>query len=262
MGPVKGQGETLVNFWKDYAKSSAKTEFSAKEVANFSTSRVHLSAGSIVKRISTESETEIRPGGFFAAYKDEDVNRYKAVLPVYWKMWGIDKGTGGHVMSLKAKEAIKAPSEKETFEMFKEVLEKADPAGGKYRDMYDPNYIRTMLGKKPKAEMPTEELARKLLRSASANWNNNDEPLSKAFFEHVRSNGFNALIDMNDAGHLSSQPLRLLDGSMFDIAGSERLTPALIKTAQETLVKVAHAFNTMVKTFLAHGVKPDFVFRY
>ena len=58
---------------------------------------VDLSAGSIIKRVSTQVEGTARPEGFYASFLDGDVKSYKAMLPGFWKTWGIGSPAKGGV---------------------------------------------------------------------------------------------------------------------------------------------------------------------
>ena len=88
---------------------------------SLSTKEVNLSAGTVIKRLSTVKETTVKETGFFAAYKPEDIERYKAVLPIYWKSWALNPELGvelkadgsGYITHIISDRAIKAPSEKE-----------------------------------------------------------------------------------------------------------------------------------------------------
>ena len=77
-------GDKFTQFMKDHEKTSLSRMFdglSKKDVDALSTESLTLEPGAIFKRISTQKENSIRADGFYASFKDEDVNRYKAVLP-------------------------------------------------------------------------------------------------------------------------------------------------------------------------------------
>lgn len=218
--------------FKMFMKTMNKTKLgvnrglSKEFIEKLSDKPIHLSAGSIVKRISTEAETEIRPGGFYAAHKPEDVERYKAVLPIFWKQWGMAKAEG-HVVSLKAVEDIKAPSPKETFSIFKELIGDLGPG--------DPT-VR----------------ARKVLPRHALNWNNSEDPMTQLFFEKLKKRGFNAVIDINDAGSIGDTPLRILEGKSFQISGVETLSASAIKAAQDNILALKHILMSFIRN--ARGV--------
>lgn len=226
----------LKSFWKKYQKSGVPFDFD-----NLSTERITLSPGSILTRISSAKETEIRPGGFYAAFKPDDVTRYKAALPVYWKQWGVHNNDGGgYQVGIKALKGVKAPSQKEAFEIYVDMMKKAGapiPKGNKARGM--------------------------MFMGHAHGWVDKDNPITKNYFAHLKAWGFNGVLDFNDAGRLGEAPLRLLDSSEFEISKVSKLPLSSIKQAQSVITKVKHAIEEMmfsmsddVEDFLAHyGVK-------
>lgn len=174
---------------------------------------VSLSSGSVLKRISTVAESKVRDGGFFACYRDDDVNSYKAILPTFWQQWGVGSPlNGGYINHYKAAAEVKAPSGKETFGIFKGLME---------NDLD----FRTGLGftSERLASFPDEAL-HNIFKDYSAKWIDNDLPVNKAFFGAVKEKGYNALIDFNDAGKLGKTPLRVIDSSIFEIVQNESLS--------------------------------------
>ena len=245
--------------WNTYVNKSVGSSggLTKEAVAGFSSEDTNLKAGTIFKRLSTERETNIRPGGFYASYKDEDTARYKAILPVFWKQWGRG-GTSGYVVNIKANQDIKAPSPKATYEKFKGMLNDDVPGSGvipgrKLRDYYP--------GGRDGGDDDT--IARKLFPNFAGMWANEDHPGTRHFFGKLKEDGFNAVVDMNDMGKLASKPMRLLDGTMFSIDGHERVSSSAIATAQANIRAIAHAALALMgmqmiagEEYLAHaGVK-------
>lgn len=219
--------------------------FSKEYVEKLSNERMDFPVGSVFKRMSTRQETEIRPGGFYASFKDEDVERYKAVLPIYWKKWGFPPKEGdvqGFVVKLTNNEHIKAPSPKETYEMFRDHL------------MHEP-IPQGWAGVKSMKEMwssgveSDDELARKLFPKFAQAWAENEDPLTKKFFTKLKDEGFNAVMDFNDADSLSNTPMRFIDGNLFKIAGHEDLTKSMIEKAQDMIAEIKHMVQGFFKRF-------------
>ncbi len=231
--------------------------FSKDDFANLSTEPVNLDVGSILKRVSTEKESVINPSGFFAAHKEADINRYKAVLPTYWQQWGFEKKEG-FVVSLKNKKPIKAPSPKKTIDIFKSIFDDVIE-----QDEFIGDDLESLTIKKIKVPVRQvvedfadslvnytakndDELAQIVFPNFSMAWVTDGEknnPLVAAFFDKVKAEGFNALVDMNDAGSIGDQPLRILDGSIFEISGHDILSTEAIKIAQDKILELAHMLN-------------------
>lgn len=232
MGPLADVDPASKRFFKDQAKHLSK-----RSLDDLTTESVNLSAGSILRRVSTAKEHSVDSAGFCAAFKPQDVDRYKAAIPVFWKIWGIDKGNGGHITKIKAATGVKAPSQRETLNLFNQFIK----------------------------EKPSQAIGLRANDSASFFgfahiWSTKGNSQGQAFLDYVQGKGYNALIDINDAGALGETPLRIISGKGFSVVGNERLTPAAIKTAQSTITRIKHALKEVsemeLNDFLAHyGVK-------
>ncbi len=234
--------------------------FSKEAVDKLSTSRIDISAGSIVKRISMTKETDIRPGGFYAAFKSADVERYKAVLPIYWKQWG-NAGKDGFVVNLKANSDIKAPSPRETFDMFQEFISSSGPQGSLRRKSVRKN----LLGLAPILPGQDDDdgtFARQIFPSFSILWNEqgSEIPVVRDFLSSVKERGFNAVVDMNDAGSLGESPMRFLDGSLFNVDSHDVLSAGDIRAAQEAIINLVQSGMLVIdEDVYLKMIKPNFI---
>jgi len=253
----------------DATKNTQAMGWTKDFFSNLPTDTVHIKSGSILKRVSTDVEQEIHPLGFFAAHTEADVTRYKAVLPQYWDNSIFSQGsskTGGFVVKLKAMEDVKAPSVKESVDIFKSILQRKIP----FHD-YDPNtykltaqidsienYIR-----KSNANFgntlpeDADDFIRTVFPNFSVNWINKEpgiDPISDLYFAEVKKRGYNALIDINDAGSIGDTPLRVLDGTLFEHAGADVLTPADIQAARELITHlIAHSEMESMTDLMIEG---------
>lgn len=274
----KKYAEQVLSELKDYGafinNSNKKKELSfirgytKEQVEALGTTGVDLDAGSILKRISTNKENSIRPDGFFACFDPSDVDRYKAVLPAYWEVWG-DKTKSGYVVNLKAKTKIKAPSARETFDIYsrliandKSYLKKALAAMAQYEKSSSFSLSDVTL-------LSNEEFARKYFPLFAATWTDIGKgSLAEEFIGILKSKGYNAVIDLNDAGTLGETPMRILDGSLFEIDSHDNLSADDIYNARKSIKALSHILKSLglsfgmeevldeVEDFLAHyGVK-------
>lgn len=252
-----GDNPNMVSFWKAYSKRSRGAVLSERDIRKLSTEAFEFKPGSILQRISSKREGSIRPGGFYAAFKDEDVARYKAALPVFWKQWGMENADGhGYVVKLKAKSLVKAPSQKETFDLLVDFLDTKDPKGGKYRDYFDHNVLLRELGLPGRKEKSSRDLARESYKAVMLNLNDNNDDVTKGFFKFLASKGYGAIVDGNDAGKLSDSPLRVFKPENFEIAGTAKLSKNAILKAQREFTDLKHEDIQEMDTHLAHyGVK-------
>lgn len=240
--------------------------YNSADIAKMSTKRLELNPGDIVHRVSLSKEEYIRDN-FFAATSEEDLARYKAILPIYWKDWTGKQNPEGFIINIKAKKKVLAPSELETYNIFKDLFDKTfqDPSDSKFKT------LREMLQATPHGptSLSDDELNSIFFHRFAGLWNQPNHPITKAMFDRVKELGFNAIPDMNDANNLANAPHILFDGSMFEIIGTEPHKRSQIKKAQQAVVSLVHFImsvqpferknfmqNDEVENFLAHfGVK-------
>lgn len=70
----------------------------------------------------------------------------------------------------------------------------------------------------------SRDFATETYRQMASTWADDDHPAVKQYFGEVKKAGYNALVDENDVGTLSKQPMRFLDGRMFSTEPSEKLS--------------------------------------
>ena len=213
---------------------------------------INLPAGSIVQRLSKVKETEIRPEGFFASFDKEDIDSYKLRLPE--NCWGPGwENMTGHMVQIKAKTEIKAPSGKESIDILKSIITDKEIEGLGYRGVASLS--------PEERERAAEGAAKAAFSVFSHHWVGSTEkdPTVQRYFAEVKKRGYNALIDFNDAGSLSKSPLRMLDGSNFEIIGHETVTPAdiaKVREARNVLIaqrrQAREAARVLVETGVGH----------
>lgn len=175
---------------------------------------IHLPAGSLVARVSSDIESNIRPGGFYAAHELHDIESYKAFLG----------SVGGHTNYFKATEAISAPSTKEYVRLLGKAMDHPDVLKGRGVDIKSLNKLSTANREKALFRLATDELGKKdfafALNSSTA-----DGLLPKRFVSETLKAGYTSVIDYNNAsGSVAQAPMRHLNGKMFKFFSSEPLT--------------------------------------
>lgn len=156
-------------------------------VVNLGKEPYNFPVGQIFKRVSMDAENEISPGGFYAAFKPNDVERYKAVLPVYWKMWAKNLGkpvsaaTHGFVIDLKATKEIKAPSERDTFELFKSFMHDQVKVGEQSDSVAHSMAVALGIGSKN-----DDEIARRIFPAFAQAWAQDDNPFVASFLTSLK----------------------------------------------------------------------------
>lgn len=203
---------------------------------------VDLPKGFILRRLSSVAETTPRPEGFFAAHLDSDVSSYKAILPTFWDQWGVGHARdGGFLNHYQAKEAIRAPSGKDTFDLFKKLINEDDGFNAHFVAPWSPKGARGSSDKDLKD----------MFMNTSQLWAESNNEFTKHFFGEVQKRGYNALIDFNDAGKLGKTPLRIIDGKMFDIVKNEPQTlDDFYEAAKSWSHDLVHMFVTVDGDFV------------
>lgn len=202
----------------NYVENSDRRHFAGFDPSNLSNDPINITKGTIFKRISSEKETELKASGFFASYQDEDVDRYKAILPTFWPKWGIPKDSG-YVVNIKANADVKAPSPKKAYDIYREMLSEPE-----FRKLVDANGA----GK----GMSDDDYAKQTFPALALAWNTPTTAPVKMYMDRVKSSGYNALLDQNDAGLLSKNPMLLLDTKSFSIQGHDSLSAKEIGETQ------------------------------
>lgn len=150
--------------------------------------KVFLNAGQKLYRMSKSEHSNLRDGIEYVSF-GEDRDRYKGFLPNMWRANGYF-GNKFYEMELTSLDNIKAPSKKETIEILETVL-------------------RDKVGYKP--DVAHKDALKDFYRY-SINLIDRSDPISKEILNEVKSRGYNAVVDWNDAGRLADTPLILLNG--------------------------------------------------
>lgn len=202
---------------------------------------LELPVGSILTRASSQIEGAPRPDGFYAAFLKDDVLRYRAALS------GIMPESGAFSNEYQSLVKVKAPSGFRTIELCKSLASKDSEFAKTVID--DVNFSRSTLDLSP--ERIIEEVnkgtdlntLRTLVNSVTRvsdvsprewqsvvarharKWSVYPSGLEKTkFFEHLAANGYNAVIDFNNAGVIAKTPLRVFNGSDFKASKGIKLS--------------------------------------
>lgn len=218
---------------------------------------ITLPPGSILQRMSSKVETSIRPSGFFAAFDQQDVESYKANIPKLWPQWGI-QAEDGYLTQIRANAGVRTPSAKETLDLFKRTIVDDDDTLARFI----PREALAKLSSADRARI-VDSVARSNFPAFTASWANgyDQNPSVQKFFDAVRKDGYNALIDFNDRGMLASRPVRVIDSGPFEIVANTLVPRSEIDLAQRGLNKAKEVAMSDVQMddaeeFLEHyGVK-------
>lgn len=249
---VGGQKISYDDFMKKYMGSETRLfdTISQDAYSQLSDVDVKLTTGQIFHRISTSDEqsltykvkglfgieTSVTKDRLYLAFTEEDVNRYKAVLPKYWwKQWGF-KNTSGYDVAYKALTDIKSPSAKTRVDIYTDLI-KNDSS---IRSMVE-QCCKVLPGKAnlDTSRMSAEELSRQSYSYLAAILCDKNNNIGNKYIEAIKNLGYNAIIDDNDAGRLSDSPIIILDPVKNVVrAGAEVLGSKEINSAAKNLVEI------------------------
>ena len=226
LGLIKG-GDRISydDFFKKYMGSETRLfkEISKDAVNNLSDVDVKLTSGQVFHRISTSDEQsltykvknlfgiekKVTKDRLYLAFTEEDVTRYKAMLPKYWwKQWGFQNPTA-HDVAYKALTDINSPSPKKRFELFKQLIDEDSSIRDYVKQIYQALPLNEGDNRTPNPD--SDHLARKCYAWLAGSLADTNNSVASAYIEKIKSLGYNAIIDDNDAGRLSDSPIIVLD---------------------------------------------------
>ena len=157
------------------------------DINKLATDDLFIPKGKKFQRISSKSIEDYADKGrsIYVSYLKKDNRIYKTEMPKFIRKWGAngvisDDGKNAYVHKLIAKNDIKAPSKKLMAELYMKATGSSEVDEAKYK-----NFMQRLA--------------------------NRDNPAVKKFFDLVQEQGYNAVIDENDAGNYTKSPLILLN---------------------------------------------------
>lgn len=196
-----------------------------------------------LRRISTSNETAMK-GATFVSKMRADADFYRAVLPAVGPQV---KGLGGggkkkykadnYEFEMQTLKKLTLPSAKVRFDAFMEVL--AEPSikiAGKDAPVTGRKFLEDRGYKKLFGKQTDQELAFLAWHDFVKGQGSKDLAINEAYWNKLRSKGYNALRDDNDSGRYTKNPLILLDADKtVKIKSIKRLTADDINQAQRRL---------------------------
>lgn len=222
-----GRTRSLESEWPDLLKDPHAEE------------PIFIKKGTVLKRISTEHETEFLKYQFggdykpvFASFKEDDVTRYKAVLPFFFEIWGTGDKTK-YVNKLEAITDIKSPSKKVRVNILADMLASGEMDLGYYSKLVGQDYTMDHLPKGKEVDRiifsSYYKFAQHLNMGASS-------VAGESYLNKLTKMGYNAIVDDNNSGLLSDSPMIFfMPNKTLKRVGADVLTPEEIKAAREVV---------------------------
>lgn len=198
----------------------------------------------VLRRVTMNKDAELK-GNVYVSTLMKDSQFYKASLPAL----GVNSKNRGsglkeykqkhYELEMVATKKLSSPSEKERVDAFMELLEEpAVHVKGKDLPVTGRAYLEKLGYKIDFKEYDTAKLAFATWDNFTRMQGSQVNPLSKAYFDKIKSKGYNAIIDDYDRGRYTEKPLILLDPeSTVQLRNVKPLTTDEINQAQRSLKK-------------------------
>lgn len=200
---------------------------SKKAFDEFDDTDLELKPGQVLKRISRVKETFVKDGAY-VSFEEDDVNRYAAFMPTLWKYNGtMGKKDPVYSIGMEVTSAIKSPSRKKRIQLLADLYDSDISFRIEATSIFE-NYENGL------------DFALKRYNEVATNLADPHYATSAPYKKYLRKLGYNALVDDNDAGRLSRNPLILLDPSKTVKSVSAKLmTLEDIREAAKKIVPMA-----------------------
>ena len=212
-----------------YAKAGQRIESTKKVVDTTSSNSVKLKAGSTLYRTHRAKKGKKLGDYSYFSTNDVDAAQYRGIMPSMREGIGRKKYNKKWVESTyKTTKDLKAPSTKESYEIFNKVMnEPVMYVGRKKQAILGKEYINSMYY----PQVATDNTYHKFL---AAQFLKNH--FNNAYLKEVKSRGYNVLQDLNDTGVMSKSPIIALDpdGSVREV-GRRALSAWDINESQKNL---------------------------
>lgn len=206
-GMVKRAGSS-VQMTRYFAKGGAikkNQQYTEEWYSKLDEGKKFIEKGETLNRIVRGVDSKALSGNLYVSKLESDNDMYKAVIPAVQKKFAFGQKEYHSVyqVELETKKRLAMPSEKERIDIFIETIK--TPAGREW--MKNSGY------KDEINELNAKEQGLKAYKKFNKVAGNKDLPVTSTYFNKVKSRGYDALIDDNDAGIWSKEPMILLSAS-------------------------------------------------
>lgn len=179
--------------------------------SELSTKRTTIARGAELYRL-TKRKDEVLRDMTYVSTNEKDRLRYRAALSPRGIMLAKRSYTPTYEATYKATKKLVSPSEKERFDAFTALLDaKEIPIGLVFKHkITGREYLSRMGYGREIKKLEATEAGEKFYHRFTENQFMNT-PINRVYFSSLREKGFNALVDDNDRGVLSDEPLMILD---------------------------------------------------
>ncbi|ADD81017.1 gp019 [Rhodococcus phage ReqiPoco6] len=189
-----------------------------------------IEKGASLNRVVRGVDDRALAGRLYVSSLKSDNEMYKAVIPAVQKKFAFGQKQYHSVyqVELETKKRLAMPSQKERVDAFIETIQ--TPTG---RDWMKKNGYKREID-----ELNAKEMGLKAYKKFNKYAGDQGSKMNDAYFNKLKSRGYDALIDDNDAGIWSKKPMILLSpSSTVKVKSVRQLTADEINQAQRNVLK-------------------------
>lgn len=216
---------------RSYRKEQ-KGGITQEQYDRMSTGKEFLERGTTMRRIVKNPEVVLK-GQTYASHLLSDATIYRATLPAIGEgltiKGGRKKYRTNYEVEMKTVKKLTGPSEKERLDIFIDLIDKKNGRELLKRIGYGDEMN----------SLSSQELGFKAYQKFNKYAGDKDSPLNSAYFNEVRSRGYNMLADDNDRVFFSKSPVILLTPEHdLKVQSVRKLSSDDINRAQRELTRV------------------------
>lgn len=203
-GMVKRAGSS-VQMTRYFAKGGAikkQQQYTDEWYDKLDTGKTYLEKGQTLNRVVRGVDDRALSGRLYVSHLASDKDMYQAVIPAVQKKFAFGQKEYHSVYSVElvAKKKMSLPSEKERIDTFIETIK--TPAG---REWMKASGYKAEIN-----ELNAKEQGLKAYKKFNKVAGNQELAVTDTYFNKIKSKGYDAILDDNDAGIWSKEPMILL----------------------------------------------------
>lgn len=229
---VKRAGSTvqMTRYFSTGGAVKKQQKYTDEWYNSLDTGKAFIEKGQALHRVVRGVDDRALSGRLFVSHLESDNEMYKAVIPAVQKKmaFGQKEYHSVYQVELEAKKRLAMPSEKERIDVFIETIQ--TPAGREW--MKRSGY------KDEINELNAKEQGLKAYKKFNKVAGNQDLKVADTYFNKIKSRGYDAILDDNDAGVWSKEPMILLSpNSTVRIKSVKQLSADDINAAQRNVLR-------------------------
>lgn len=221
----------MVRYYAKGGQLKSAQDYTEDWYDNLDKGKKFIEKGSTLRRVVRGVDDRALDGRLYVATRKDDSEMYKATIPTIQngKHFGAKKYHSVYQVSMETKKRMTLPSEKERIDTFIETIK--TPEGKKW--LKDVGY------KKEINELNAKQVGlahyKKFNKTAGAQ----NLKVNDVYFNRIKSKGYDAILDDNDAGVWSKEPTILLSPkSTVKITSVRQLSAREMNDAQANVLKL------------------------